>query len=355
MININKKPVIFIVLLVQAFAAIFCGFLALKIISAKKPIPRVYIEDTLLKNNDKNSFLKAAKLKYENLLNNGFLTISLEDSSHYKIKYSDFKASLDYDSMYSQIEAEQSNPFKALISSYFFSNDLTITPVVKFNEDLLGEKLKDLSYEIYKKPLNVDIILNNNKIEVIPEKNGFKLNILNSIKKLKTDIPLHLNSPIQFSSLNNFEIELIPPQFTREHLSEIKKILSQTTVDVNSKEDQASASLAANAINKVIIPKNKDFSFNKYLNLSNLIMQKNNDGYNMIASALYSAALSAGINSDNIIKAQNTQKTDYIDNKKAIVVKGTSQDFLFKNTLKSSIMLYSQINGNKITVYILGS
>jgi len=83
-------------------------------------------------------------------------------------------------------------------------------------------------------------------------------------------------------------------------------------------------------------------------------MEKNNEGYNQVASTLYAALLLTDIDRTGITRVSHESAVDYIEPGLDVVVFGDTIDFKFINSMESPIMIFSSVKNNKITVSIAG-
>ncbi|MGI6777938.1 MAG: VanW family protein [Acetivibrionales bacterium] len=363
MIRYHMKAVIFLIILLESALLVLGGFFALHFVYGGKIGRNVYVNGTDISGMSREEALEELSGSLTESLQNSIITISVDGEHKYKIDFNDIEAKPDYDAIIKKAYGE--NEFERLVHfifGYLDRNERVVTPIYEYNKEKLLERIEELSILVDREPSDADIYIKNGKLVKDPEKDGYKLNINNSLAKFKKELE---NSPdfiIDFSTKNNFEIELVSPDITLEELIDIEDIISEYSTLIKSKENLESALAATYAINKaLIVPasqvKNEAealFSFNKYLEKSSVSNHKNDEGCNQVASTLYAAVLKAGINPEYITRSQHENYVNYIEPGLDVMVSEDGQDFEFLNTLENGIMILAEVRGYRIDVKILG-
>lgn len=361
--NLQKKKLIFLLILAQTMLAVSGGLLGLYLSNHNRIPYDTYVNDINIGGLYRNEAEKKVEEGFKNIKADQTITISCDKEEVYKIKLADINAVPDAKATIDKILGEKIyKRLIALIDPKFSSKKRVFPIQFALDEGKLNEKFIELSELVNKESVDADICVMNGKIVKVPEAAGCKLNVINASKKFEEEMGLHLNSPIDFDVSNNFEIGGIPTRYTLRNFDGIDEVISGYSTDITSDGLLKSIRLASGAIHKVLLyPKDKlkgkqenEFSFNKCLSIKAGLSNKNNEGFNQVASTLYAAVLSAGISEDSITRTPDETMADYIESGLDARVSGNSVDFKFKNTLDDPIMIISQVKGNKIIINIAG-
>lgn len=352
--TINKTKWIFPLILVETFIAVGFGMLSFLISNADKIPNNIYVNGVSI------GGMKAEQAK--NIINEIFESgiknenIIVKIDRDYSINMSDIGASVDIEST---IKKASGNNLPGIL--YRMGLDLSnshkkeILPSVKINEGLLKMEIDRIASYLDKSPMNAQISVKNGYIEKSQDIAGSKLDT----GKLFLRVSDRLREYIGKSSLIVPAADLvgvIEPEVKIADLETAADIISSQTVEIREPLPLSSVKDAAEAINRVIIhPSDKAFSFNKQLELKNLIKDKEDNGYNAVASALYAAVLKAGIDYKSIVRTHSRTSPDYAEPGLDAYVSGTKYDFGFINTLDHNITILTELVSNKLTVYIVGS
>lgn len=188
---------------------------------------------------------------------------------------------------------------------------------------------------------------------------GVKLNIPNSIEKIKNEIGSQLDGVIEFNAQNNFEINWVWPEVTIDDLNRIDAVISSYSTSIINPEASEYIVQAAEALNGSLVMgedfdngKYKEFSFVNRLKEKGISLEEINEGYNQVASTLYTALLKTGINVDYIDRKKHEAIVEYIDPGLDVEISGG--DFTFKNPFDFPMAVFTQHDDKNITVYIVG-
>jgi len=309
--------------------------------------------------------IKKLEEYYGNIFKDGYINIECKlqnAQKSFKIKYSDIEMTLKaQETVNFAISQKGRDAFERMIFSYFMPKKIKAPLKIEFNHDKIKKNLMSLAALIDKEPKNANIYLLDGKLTKDISEVGITLDIENSIDKIKRSISEGANAPIEFDYKNNYEINTVEPEFSQERLKDIEDIIATYSTEIKSKENEEHIKLAAKAINKVWLNgiadsgnKPVEFSFNNYLRKEKALMEKNNEGYNQVASTLYAALLLTDIDRTGITRVSHESAVDYIEPGLDVVVFGDTIDFKFVNSMESPIMIFSSVKNNKITVSIAG-
>jgi vancomycin resistance protein YoaR len=211
-------------------------------------------------------------------------------------------------------------------------------------------------------PVNANIDLINGVVIKRPEIDGVKLNIEKSLTILSKEIPERIGTTIEFNNGKNLEIENISPQYSVSDFNGADEVISQYSTDIKDLEQEDTIKTAVHAINKVVLfPKDVKrgleagtFSFNKYLAHDGALLDENTEGYNQVASTLNAAVLKSEIDNKLIIRNKHNWTVDYIDPGLDALVLGNTYNYKFRNTLDNIVIIFAQIQQNKVVVSLVG-
>ncbi|MDF2524355.1 MAG: hypothetical protein K0R31_1996 [Clostridiales bacterium] len=350
------------ILLIQSTLAIAIGFLALFIITGKGTSSHIQVGALSLDGVNRDGFEDALKKHYEVILKDGFFIIRYNGDKDYKMKLSDLDAKMEYNVMSEEVFSNKlGKRFVNIITEYFQSSGKKVTPKIKLNASKLKERLTELAAIINKEPVNANIYLKDGKIFKVSEANGVRLDVDSLSRMLESEIGFYLEKPYTLEAESR-DLVVTFPQITLKEFEGVEEIISTYSSDIKDQNEKDAIALAIDSINKVIVyPADKgkneepgEFSFNKYLSLKKGIIEKNNEGYNQVASTLYAALLIAGIRHEDITRSPHKTTVEYIDPGLDAVIFGQTVDFKFKNTLTHPVVIFTEVKDNKVIVSLAG-
>lgn len=360
MIKLDKN--VLKLLLIQTTLAIVIGIFALLLITGKGTASGIKVGTATLNGVSRGEYEKALKDHYESILKDGFFKVQYNGDKEYKIKWTDIDTNIEYTAMADEVfENNIGKRFINIITEYFSKSDKSIEPRVTINVSKLKSRLAEIEAIINKEPVNANIYLKDGKVFKVSEANGVKLNMNSFTSMLESKIGNYLEKPYILDA-GSPELEIIYPKITLKEFEGVEEIISTYSSDIKSLNEKEPIELAASGINRVIVyPADKDkneepgeFSFNKYLSLKDGIIEKNNEGYNQVASTLYAAVLMAGIKHEAITRTPHKTMVEYTDPGLDAVVFGKTIDFKFKNTLSYPVVVFAEVKDNKVIVSLAG-
>lgn len=363
MISVKRKlKFIFLLIIIQAFIGVSIGLTGLFFVSKDHIAPNVYLENVFIGNMEMGKAAQLIEDTYGDTLHNQVLHLKYNQNKEFAIDFSALDAALDVSETLKSAYGEGNvNAFLSILQGTFSPKKRIIHPVLTYNEGKLREKMMELATLIHKGPVNANIQILDGKVLKKPEVDGYELNIDLAVSNIGEAIR-HNSTTLSFGSEgHSMTIETIKPKITLVTLNGLDEVISQYSTKIQSAGNVESVKLAAYCINKVgLFPadpskglKGDYFYFNKSLKDQDALDKQNNDGYNIVASTLYAAILTAGIKSDTIVRTPNKSTTDYIQPGLDAIVLGDTYDFSFQNTLEDTLMIYTQVEGNKLTVSII--
>lgn len=362
MLKNNKGYIVMLLLLSQTILSITIGMLSLHISSKGNILPNVYISSLNVGNHSKDKAMSVIKEHYNELAENSSLLIKYGDDKEYKIKLSDIDFSIDYEATADEIYyINESSRFARIIKGFFSKDKITVYPVVNLNEEKLKKHLENLALLIDKAPVNATISFQKGKINKTPHQLGMKLNIPNSIEKIKSEIQSHIDTAIEFNIENNFEMNWVWPELTLADFSGVDSIIASYSTPILNNETSEDVKRAAKALNGFLVMgsdlnngKYKEFSFVKRLKEKGIYLEEKNEGYSQVASTLYAALLKTGIDIDYIDRNKHETTVEYIEPGLDVEISEAGGDFVFRNPFDFPIAVFTDWDDGNITVYIVG-
>jgi len=249
-----------------------------------------------------------------------------------------------------------------LLSASFGKRSRELVPVLKYNEQMLRERIKEFSVLVEEKPSDAKIIVSDGKVKKVPERNGLKLNAENLAAEFRKHIANNNGYTIELSSLKGNVFETVRPAVTIKDFEGIDSVISEYSVQIAGDADARLATSVASAVNgKILEPsrsgkpdKSSMFSFNDCMSEAGIQKSEDDALFNLAASALYVAVLEAGIDTGQISRVKNETYPDYIEPGLDVKVMGENQDLRFSNTGSGRIMIQSEVKDNKLYMRVLG-
>lgn len=344
----NKSYIVMLVLLSQTVLSVSIGMQALHASSKEHIIPDVYIDSLNVGNQTKSQAALMVKEHYDKLYCSSSLLIRYGKGKNYSIKFSDIDFSIDYDATVNEAYSiNEHSKLATLIKGFFSFDRKMVYPVIKFNETKLEKKLKELGLLIDKAPVDAQMYLENGVVRKTSEEMGIKLNIANSMEKVKNELRSHLDSAIEFDAQNNFEITTVRPKLALDELKGVDCIISSYTTKIKSPELREAVKEGAKSINGCLIlsagvdsEKTHGFSFNQWLKKKDPSFEPKNQGYSQVASTLYAALLKTGIDVNCIDRKRYETPVDYIEPGLDVKISEEDGDFQFDNPFDFPIAVF---------------
>ncbi|HEY9063246.1 MAG TPA: VanW family protein [Pseudobacteroides sp.] len=353
----------FIIFFITALVST-AGFLAVGMLTKDQVPPNITAGEIEIGRLSRQDAVQKIKEYYGSIFKNDYININYNIGSIgkiFRIKYSDIELSIDAEETVNHaISQKGTSAFERILNGYFTSRVVKAPIKIDFNNNKLKESLKPLASLIEKEPKNANVYLLDGKLRKDTSEDGIILNLENSVEKIRRSISEKTNQPIVFDYKNNYEINVINPEFSQDKLKDIEDVIATYSTEIKGSENEKYIKIASKAINKVWLNgtvssgRPVEFSFNNYLSKENGIMEENNEGYNQVASTLFAALLLTDIDRTSITRVSHESSVDYIDPGLDVIVFGDTIDFKFINSIESPIMIFSSVKNNKVTVSIAG-
>lgn len=355
----NKSLIILLLLLSQSILALLLGLFALYSLQRGHILPNIYVDSQYIGSMTKDQAIGTIENYYNSLSDDKELHIKWSDGE-YSINLGDINAVIDYDATVDQalvINGEEN--IVNLIRGHFTKKDRksVIYPVVRFEDEKLRDKIKELSMMVNKPPVDAKAYLKEGSLEKDAERIGTKLNVENTYKKIRDQFGRYLNTSITLEYGANNDITKVMPQTTLKELDGVNTVISEFSTRIKYPEMEENIMKAASSIDGVEIRGrcSEEFSFYNHLIGHGLDDNPVYNEYSQVASTIYGALLKAGISVEVIKRNRNDTQVDYAEPGLDVKFEGEECDFKFKNTLSSSIILFAKVEHGNLQVYIAGS
>ena len=252
----------------------------------------------------------------------------------------------------------QEDEFINLVNSSLSENNLKIEiPVEKYHTDDVD--IDKIYNEVYKKP--VDATFNSNPYEIHKEENGLDFDIsLDEARAMVADrqdtytIPLKTLKPSV--TLQSLPLEAFPDQLS-----------TYTTTYASSNYNRSTnISLAARAVNGIVLMPGETFSYNNTLGqrtaakgykeagayVNGQVSSEVGGGICQVSSTLYNAALLCNL--EIVDRTNHTFQSSYVPAGQDATVSWQSPDFKFKNNRQYPIKISASAGSGRITFIIYG-
>lgn len=325
-------------------------------------LPNVYINNIDLSGKTKE---EAASIlnQYSDKLDNKVISLNIND----KIKtysYKDIDASFNVEkSVNKALEyGKNKNVIKKhkLISH---SNKKDINIPLSYNKEKLNAIVKEIQEEYKLKPKNAEITINQGKINISKEEQGYNINE----KSLKKAIIKSLNSNLE--DVKNITVDLISskPSITYKDLSKIKSVpmsTYSTSFASSSAERAKNLEVVTSLINGIVLMPGETFSYSdisqkgrgQYLDaavyINNKVEQAEAGGICQVSSTLYNAIMRANIPS--VERTNHSLPVSYVPLGLDATVSWGYLDYKFKNTYDFPIYIEGIIYNRNLTFNIYG-
>ncbi len=361
-LKLRKILPIFIIILVQSILAVSAGFAAIYLVTGDTLPPNIVVGGM-----EVGGLTKAeAAVRIEEYFKNGLINENLKisfDGKEYDIPYADFDIYADGEAAINFMSGWKAAVYLPnLIKTYFGREKLYVRPVFVFNEGKLRQKLIELSQQLNAAPIDASVSLKEGKIVKKAETPGYTLNVKNAVEAIRKHLAEDIGSPVAFSGHDNYEIQAVNAKVTLKDFEDIEQVLSQYTTEIADDALLSSIELAARSINGNVLTgsdtgndETGTFSLVENLKKADESFENDNEGYDQVASTLYAALLTAGIDKNAITRLPHKLSAEYIEPGLDAWISGSGGDLKFRNNFKHKIALFAEVQEGKVTVSLAGS
>jgi vancomycin resistance protein YoaR len=328
--------------------------------ASEKEIPaNVYAGDIQIGGKSYPEAADAIEAEYRARFGEHKLLISAGGPDIYEISFSSIEANVDGDATLGSIKTVKGiADIPRLINTYFGHNRTDIEPTVRFNESMLRMELAELSGKINTNPVDARIWYKDGIIEKDPDTPGVTLDVNAAVSQIENAMAQDPFQIVDLSSGNALKHRDAP--VTMKDFDDIEQIHGEYSISINDPTLYESVQFAVDQINGTILEPagdkngNDAFSFVESLGLADGDEQEN-EGYDLTASALYAAILTAGLPKDSIVRLPHKTSIGYIQPGLDAWISGNAADLKFSNPYDKKLAVFAVRNGSVLTVAIAGS
>lgn len=304
---------------------------------------------------------KQVKDQLDALLRNGKIKIQVDGEATCEVRYRDLGVTVKMDETLQKVLGKEhiGDSLTCFITGDLAGQERQVVPVLSVDLQRMKEQLNDFAPALDKKPVNASVSLSGDTVKKIPETIGRKLNKEKAADTILRHLSSHLLEPVEFRVAAGMELEPSKPEYTLEDLKGVDGVISSYVTEIESGETLESIRLAVAAINQSIIPFDKGssrgtFSFVSKLKCLNALQETEDEGYNQVASTLYAAVLTAGIEQKGIIRSPHSTTVDYIQPGLDARVFGDALDLQFRNSTGAPLVILAEARNGKVQISLAG-
>jgi len=255
--------------------------------------------------------------------------------------------------------------FKSFFLDFFEIRKLINLPLyVKLNDQYFNSIVNKIENEICIQPQNAKFIIKENKIQIVGDKEGTKIDE----ELLKKNI---LNKIFEKQIIIEIPILTIKPFYTKEKLQQMNikyEIASfSTKFNLNQIERSNNLKLASERLNGTIIAPMEIFSFNETVGertkergylaapiyFNNEISQSTGGGVCQISTTLYNLVLLTDL--EVVERHHHSMPVGYVPPGRDATVSYDSLDLKFKNNTGNYLVLFAEVKNNSIIMKFYSS
>lgn len=355
MLSLKKSAVILVMMFAQTLLAISAGFMALHFSTEDSVSSEVFVEDTDISGLSREKALEKLEEHYKKVVSEGFIKIVYDVDEKFDIAYTDINLSVDCEATVALAFDGRGGGLQGLLEKYFYRRSRKdIPPVVRLNESKLKEKLDELATRINREPVNADLQLKDGRLIKNSDIDGIRLNTAGLAERILDGLRKSTQVLLELKQDDSYLLERIKADIGLADLEGVDEIISTYTTKVPAGGTINDVRSAAKSINKVLLRPSDEFSFKRYLDGEGLSPEEDNKGYCQVASTLYAAVLTAGIDYGTVSRVQHAIPEDYIAPGLDVHISEETYDFKFMNTLKQRMVIFAQLEGDSLEVSIAG-
>ncbi|MDD4550385.1 MAG: peptidoglycan binding domain-containing protein [Syntrophomonadaceae bacterium] len=163
-----------------------------------------------------------------------------------------------------------------------------ITPVLTWDKEIIYKELLEIKHDYDKKPVNARIMYNHDVLDYIPHKNGYSININESLNRISAALSRGSLGPVELSVIEN------SPRVKLEDIKTVKDILGINVgqLQITTASEMVSTS---NALNGLIIMPGDSFSLVDFTRNNGVHWEPGNIALNQLQEIFVKTGLQAGL------------------------------------------------------------
>lgn len=249
---------------------------------------------------------------------------------------------------------------------YLKTRPVKVSPVFFIDEKILRERVQAIEDLIFVEALGASLeITHDHRVEIIPGREGQKLNIEESMKLLR----ISLQSPVSSGVL--LKEEVIHPNPTTEDIEgwQINGVVASFSTNFNAAKESRSSNIrtAAKALDQVLIMNGEFFSFNETVGprtkergyRESLIIENSSftpglgGGVCQVSTTLYNVALRANL--PILERFPHSLPVSYVPPGMDATVAYDWADLKFLNDRKKPLLLHSEYRPGQLKIMLFGT
>ncbi|HOV80100.1 MAG TPA: VanW family protein [Bacillota bacterium] len=233
---------------------------------------------------------------------------------------------------------------------------------IGFSEEKLAEKIRGIEQEWKEPPQNASVKVINDRVEIVPEKNGYRLDFEETLKQASRA----LSGGILYAEAVGHDLK---PDIDTGDLQGIDTLLSEytTTFDAGAGNRAHNITVATGAINGTLLKPGEMFSLNKELGprlaetgylkapvfIEDRLMLDIGGGICQVATTLYNAVLLSNL--AIVERFPHPRPVNYVSPGRDATIAGDYLDLKFVNNTDTPVYISSFTGDGTITVQIFGA
>ncbi|MBQ8682244.1 MAG: VanW family protein [Selenomonadales bacterium] len=353
-------------LIVAAAVLIFGGICAILLPSSERIVDGLHIGDVAIggmtQEEAKAELTKACRQAEKS---DAVLELAENDQKIWKVKASEFDFSVDVDATVERAYkiGREGHLFACLADAYDARSRMDmVSYAVRYNEEKLKGIINHIRDQIEVKPIEASAEVVYGKVVIHPNQTGYLVDtdaVLADVKQFGSQLPYRVS----------LHTKTIYAKVTTEALADIKDVLGIYTTRFSTAAVGRTHNirLSASAINGLLMKPNDVFSFNEvvgyrsaergYQEAPVIVDGKMEPGIGggicQVSTTLYNAVLLANL---GVIEREcHYFPATYVPIGLDATVDYGTIDFRFRNSRQSDIYLWLHVEGNEITVAVLGN
>lgn len=233
---------------------------------------------------------------------------------------------------------------------------------IAFSEDKLAQRIKNLQGEWEAPPKEAAVRLSNEKVEIIPEKSGYSLDIEKTLGQVRWALAGGSTHAVAVG-------KVLEPEITSSALEGINALLAEyiTSFDDSAANRSHNIALASAAVNGSLLKPGDIFSLNQRLGprlaeagylkapvfINNQLALDIGGGVCQVSTTLYNAVLLSDL---KIVERSNHGlPVNYVPPGRDATIAGNYLDLKFANNTDTPVYISSLVKAGTVTVRIFGA
>ncbi|MGC9319227.1 MAG: VanW family protein [Armatimonadota bacterium] len=234
---------------------------------------------------------------------------------------------------------------------------------VAINEETLEDAIGGLAEVVDREPVDADIRVIGDQVEVVPGKVGRLLDIDATMQAVNSALADPRAETVQAV------VRTQQPAVTAEDLAHIEVVLAAYGTPFNPRrvDRTHNLALAARKLNEVVIHPGEEFSFNRAVGerlveegyreapifINGDVEPSTGGGVCQIATTTYNTALLANL--DMIERHPHSRPVDYAPAGRDATVYWGQYDLRFRNSLHHPVLILTEVGSSRVTIRMLGA